>query len=271
MATVNNTNNYGTSRYIVNSTAGLGNYTTIASAITQASADGGGDIFIMPGTYTENLTMVAGVNLVSNTASSTDPSTIIVGKITCNYVGSCSISGICLQTNSDYCITSTTTQATVLNLENCLINCANNVGMFSNNSSFKMRIYECTAKSTGNIALYTFTSISEADLVACDFQLGSSVSNFSNVGAGGLVRYLACKTNYPVSTTSSGIIDLNNTYMDSNSANSIFVQTAGTATSYITNSKIVSGTASAVKVGSGTTCIMNYVSISSSNSKQITS
>ena len=270
MAYVNATNNYATSRYIVNSTAGKGNYTTIASAITQAAADGGGDVFIMAGTYTENLTMVAGVNLVCDTASYTSLSTIILGTLTCNYTGTCSISGICLQTNGAAAITSTTTQATTLYLEDCLIFCNNSIGITVNNPSFYMRLYECRASSTGNIALYTFTSIGEVHFVACDFQITGGISNFSNV-ATGLVRYLACKSNYPVSTTSTGILDMENTYMDSNSANSIFVQTAGSATSYISSSTIVSGTGSAIKIGSGTTIIINYLVISSSNSTKIVS
>ena len=51
----NNDNLFGTARFIVNPTAGLGNYTTIQAAITAASA--GDTIFIMPAVYTENLTL----------------------------------------------------------------------------------------------------------------------------------------------------------------------------------------------------------------------
>jgi len=65
MATIFTTsdNNYGTAKLIVDATAGSGNYTTIAAALAAASS--GQTIFIRPGTYTENLTLVAGVNLTS--------------------------------------------------------------------------------------------------------------------------------------------------------------------------------------------------------------
>jgi pectin methylesterase-like acyl-CoA thioesterase len=57
------TNNYGPAKFIVSSSAANGTHTTIAAALTSAST--GDTIFIRPGTYTENLTLKAGVNLTA--------------------------------------------------------------------------------------------------------------------------------------------------------------------------------------------------------------
>lgn len=60
----NSDNKFGLTPYIVGTTLGDGcNYTSVQAAINDAFAAGGGVIGIRPGTYVENLTMQAGVDL----------------------------------------------------------------------------------------------------------------------------------------------------------------------------------------------------------------
>lgn len=57
--------------------SGQAGYQTIASAISAASTAGGGTVYIQPGTYTENLTLVSNVNLVGASSSPTESVEII--------------------------------------------------------------------------------------------------------------------------------------------------------------------------------------------------
>src|ERR1044071_6553338 len=116
-------NNFGTAKWIVDSTAGQGTHTTIASALTSASS--GDTIFIRPGTYTENLTLKAGVNLSAYSCDAYTPNVTIVGKCTHNTAGLISCSGIRFQTNSDFCIVLSGTSAPQLTLVNCWIQIEN--------------------------------------------------------------------------------------------------------------------------------------------------
>src|SRR6187431_1669292 len=95
------TNKWGTAKWIVDpSVAAVCTHTTIAAALTSASS--GDTIFIRPGTYTENITLKAGVNL---TAYGSDDSlngtgvVIINGTCTFTAAGSVTLYGLQLQTN----------------------------------------------------------------------------------------------------------------------------------------------------------------------------
>src|SRR5258708_20620706 len=120
------TNTFGVAKWIVSATASDGTHTTIASALTSASS--GDTIFIRPGTYTENLTLKAGVNLSAFGSDSSQNGTgkvIISGTCTMTTAGSVTISGIQLQTNSAALLAVTGTLASVVNLQNCYLNCTN--------------------------------------------------------------------------------------------------------------------------------------------------
>ena len=62
-----------------------GEFTTITTAL--AAAVSGQTIYIRPGTYTEDLTLVTGVNLIGATTSGGSDAVIIVGSITADYTG----------------------------------------------------------------------------------------------------------------------------------------------------------------------------------------
>jgi len=139
-----------------------GTFTTIQAAITQAVADSyAGDIFIRPGTYTENLTLAAGVNLVAQVPDSDNPQVIILGTCTFTGAGVVSIANIEFETNGSYAIAITGSAASVLDLVNCFINCANNTGIHytSSSSSSSIILYNTnTNLGTTGVALYTKTS-----------------------------------------------------------------------------------------------------------------
>ena len=117
----NSINYFSPAKWVVCTVAGEGTHTTIASAITSASS--GDTIVIMPGTYTEDPTLKAGVNLCAfssdsglNPISNTLSNVIIQGKCTMTTAGTVTITGVQLQTNSDYFLAVTGSAASIVNL-----------------------------------------------------------------------------------------------------------------------------------------------------------
>jgi len=92
MAQSISTGTFCEAKWVVDPTAGQGTHTTIASAITSASS--GDTIFIRPGTYTENLTLKAGVNLAAFNGDQNTPNVTIIGNNTLTTAGTVSISNI---------------------------------------------------------------------------------------------------------------------------------------------------------------------------------
>ena len=161
MAFTTGVNNYNTTKWLVNPTAGLGTHTTIATALTAASS--GDDIYIMPGTYTENPTLKAGVNLIAYNTDSPSGQVIINGKCSASFSGTCNLTGIQLQTNSDNLLSLTGANATIVNLFNCYFNCLNNTGISStgSNSSAQVNIYTCSGGlGTTGIGYWSVTDVS---------------------------------------------------------------------------------------------------------------
>ena len=73
------TGNYGPAKFIVSANVYEGTHTTIAAALTSASS--GDTIFIRPGTYTENLTLKAGVNLCAYECDGQTPNVTVIGTL----------------------------------------------------------------------------------------------------------------------------------------------------------------------------------------------
>jgi len=225
MAYTTGDDNYGVTSYIVDPTAGNGNYTTIASALTAASAASfAGDIFIRPGTYTENLTLVAGVNLVAWPGDGMAGTVIIKGNCTLSTAGTVSISGCQLQTNSAACVTVSGSVASILNLIGCYINCTNNSGITfsSSSSSSKLNMEYCTGDTgTTGIALISNSASGPMNIYFC---------NFTNSGS----TLTACTLSGSASTT------IFNTYFNQNFTTS---NTAGITAAYSNFGAGISGVA----------------------------
>ena len=114
---------------------GLGDFTTITDALTAASS--GDTIYINSGTYTEDLTLKTGVLLTtsSTTKGEGDPQVSIIGKLSYTGGGSTRIYGCLLQTNSDYIIEFTGTNAGKIFLRNCVLVATDNSAINFTNSN----------------------------------------------------------------------------------------------------------------------------------------
>lgn len=106
-----------TAEYVVDPTLNNGTHQTIQAAITAASS--GDTIFIRPGTYTENLTLKAGVNLAAYSCDALTPNVVIAGNATATFTGACTLTGIRLRTNAANFLTVSGVGNTVVNLINC--------------------------------------------------------------------------------------------------------------------------------------------------------
>ncbi len=261
-------------KWIVDATANRGTHTTIQGAITAASS--GETIFIRPGTYTENLTLKAGVNLTAFECDNSLNATghvIISGNATFSSAGSVTISGIQLQTNSAAFLTVSGSVASVVNLNNCYLNCLNATGISFTSSSASSIIYVnncyCSIGTTG-IALYSMSSVGEL-LIQYSYilNIGASVTASSN--SAGFVFFNFSTGNIIFSTSGTGDFSTQNSIINPGSLNAIAITTAGTGVlNQIVNTTVSSGSAAAISVGAGTTLLANNDSIDSSATNSIT-
>jgi len=266
------TNRYGVAQLIVAPTLAEGaNYTTIASALTAASS--GQTIFIRPGTYTENLTLKAGVNLTAFSCDGFTPNVTIVGLATFTAAGTVGISGIRLQTNSNFFLAVTGSAASIVNLENCYLNATNNTGISftTSSSSAQINILNCLGNiGTTGIGLYSSSSAGQLQIFYSYItNTGATVTASSN--SAGSVQFLWSSVLYPLSTSSTGVLNLEYCDVNTSGTNTTSITTAGTGSCGVVGCGISSGTASAISIGSGTTCSVSINStIGSSNTNAIT-
>jgi len=267
MAQQLSTNNFGPAKWIVNSTSYLGTHTTIAAAITSASS--GETIFIMPGTYTENLTMKAGVNLVAYTADAVTPNVTIIGSLACSYSGIASISGLQVQTNSNACIAVTGSTNTRINVIECFLIGSNN-DIITNTGSGNaqlINLYRCQAiKQTTGIKLFSIDSGGLNMFYCVDSNGGSSVT--PSTLTSNAAQFFDCTLNSPITTSSTSTISFDRCTVNAINTTALTCGGSGGGTAW--NTLFVGGSASAVSVGTGSTLNMYECLVNSSNTNAIT-
>lgn len=254
-------------KWIVDATANRGTHTTIQGAIDAASS--GQTIFVRPGTYTENLTLKAGVDIVAFLGDSDIPNVTIVGKASYSSAGRTNISNIRLTTNGDYFLEVTGSAASVVNLNNCYLNCSNFTGInfTSSSSSAEINIFDCSGDlGTTGIALFTSSS---AGIIFYNY------SNFGNTGgsttastasAGTVVLRYSYFPN-PITTSGTGSISVGFSVI-APAQNIKCLTLGGSNASTVTQSSISSGTAVAISVNANTLTLTNSV-LNSTNTNVI--
>lgn len=260
-------------RYIV-SAGGIAdgaNYTTIASAYTAAVAAGAPQtIFVQPGTYTENLTLVPSIDITAFTGDDIIPQVTIIGKLSFSANGRVSLSNLWIQTNNDYCISVTGSNPCVLRIDNCHLNGTNHTPI------------EYTTANTGSIIKLTnthqniqITGISYHDMTStglimyekCDLANPGASSTPANNSAGS-VNLIHCTTNGIFSASGTGQINTNFVFLAT--ANLTSISLSGSAFSSSQNCLFNSGSSSAVSIGSGCVASVYGNVIISSNTNALT-
>jgi hypothetical protein len=263
-------NPYNCAKWIVDPTANIGTHQTIAAALTAASS--GDTIFIRPGSFTENLTLKAGVNLVAFNGDESTPNVTIIGKATFTAAGKVSISNIRLQTNSDFFLAVTGTAASSVVLTNCYLNCTNNTGISftSSDASAMIQInYSLGNLGTTGIGLYSSSSAGTINIDWSSFSnTGGSTTASSN--SAGLVQYIYSQIASPISSTSTGAVSVFYSNLDCSNLNTTALTANGTSGGSSHLCKILSGTASAISIGASVSYNVTGGIVSSSNTNAIT-
>lgn len=259
-----------TARFIVGNLSNGANYSTIAAAITAAAS--GDTIYVQTGTYTENLTLKAGVNLCAFECDALTPNVTIIGTSTLTTAGTVTISGLRLQTNSSFLLAVTGTLASIVNLKNCYLNMTNNTGIShtSSSASSAINLLNCRGNlGTTGIAKYVSTSAGNISFQYCVFSNSGNSTTASSISTGAsMMAYSNFASVF--STSSVGVILATYTNIGATALNTAGITTAGTGVSAIQFCNIGSGTASAVSIGSGTTVEILNSEFTSSNTNAIT-
>lgn len=261
------TNNYGPAKFIVSSSSSNGTHTTIQAAITAASS--GDTVFIRADTYTENLTLKAGVNLTSFAGEgySTPANVNIIGKMTFTAAGTINISNIHLQTNSDFILAVTGSAASIVNLNNCNLNMTNNTGIShtSSSASSNISLNNCTGDTgTTGITIFVSTSAGPIFLNYCPFGNSGNSTTASSASINGIYGE-ACSFVHPFSLTGTAFIRLNYCQMNTAGTNATAI-TINNATnvSFCWYCSFYTGTATAIVITAGL-FVLQYGLIDTSN------
>ncbi len=270
------TDNYGPAKFIVSANIYEGTHTTIGAALTSASS--GDTIFIRPGTYTENLTLKAGVNLTAYGSDSSLNATglvIISGTCTLTTAGTVTISGIQLQTNSAALLAVTGSAASIVNLNNCYLNCTNNTGItFStSNAAAQINIYFCNGNlATTGIAYFAHSSAGSLSILHCNLSNTGNATTANTVSAGILgMEYTAISS--PI--TSSGTTAIISTRYclvktDATNTTALTINSTNATASPQEYSSFSGGTSSAISIGAGALVNLIACDVQSSNTNAIT-
>lgn len=260
------TNNYGSAKFIVDgTTVANGTHSTISTALTSASA--GDTILVRPGSYTENLTLKAGVNICAYVCDAYTPNVTIIGKLSCSYSGTASISGIRLTTNSDNIISLTGANATILNVVQCYLNCSNNTGISSTGSNASSLISVINSKGdigTTGIALFSVSN-GGIDFNGCEFSNTGASTTASTVSSAAVLSSEYTRFFSPITTSNTSVLGLTSSTINTLAQNVTSLTVNGTGGSSAYFVRLAAGTASAVSIGAGANLISNALQLSSSN------
>lgn len=263
-------------RYIVSAggAADGANYTTLASAYAAAASAGAPQtVFIQPGTYIENLTLIPGINISAYTCDPWRPNVSIVGKLSYSSAGIVAISGINLQTNSDYFLEVTGSVASQVFLKSCNLSIANNTGIHyvSSSSSSGIFVNDCRGDiSTTGIAVFAQTAAGQLKFnYTIITNTGGSSTSSINSGSGNTGLFYSYIAN-PITTSSTALFGSQFSEMDSVAQNTAALTLNGTGANFIEFSKFGSGTAPAISIGSGVLANFHNCAVNSSNTNAIT-
>jgi hypothetical protein len=259
-------NNFGVAKWIVNSTAGLGTHTTLATAMTAASS--GDTIFLMT-SVTENVTITPGVNITA-WAGGTLNTPSITGTLTMTGAGTSTLSGLELITNSAAVIAVTGSAASILNVNNCYLNFSNNSGItFSSSSgSSVININNCTGNiGTTGIKIFAHTSAGTLAFYSSVINNTGASTTASTATAGTLNAYFSQLAS-PITTSSTSTLNIYYSTINTASQNAIAATIGGSGTNGLAYSYFFAGTASAISIGA--TVNMYMCTVDSTNTNAIT-
>lgn len=179
--------NYSTEKGKIVDPNGLGDFTTIQSAINASSS--GDTIFVRNGTYTEDITLIAGLNIVGMSGDNQIPQINIIGKVQASYSGTSAISFLNIETNGDFAVEVTGSNATILNVNNCTIVASDNTAINNDNSnaSTQANFTQCTIEVSDNtVTAFSSTTSGALNLARTGIFNNASTSVRSSATSGAI-------------------------------------------------------------------------------------
>lgn len=262
------TNNFSVADYIVDGD-GLqkgATHTTIASAISDASS--GETIYIRPGTYTENLTLKAGVHIAALPGSHQDSDVVIKGKMD-GSAGTSTFANIRFETNADVIYDITGTNSIQTTFTNCWFTLADGDCMTINNANTNTVFKACRFRQSGSdFDLYNITSCGTIIFEECDLTKSGATTGTSTIASGEVRMVQSRFQPHKFTTSASGYMTCE--YVSFlNASNETPITTAGTGTSTFDFCEFDSGSAATLSAGAGTTINIVNCSINSTNSNPV--
>jgi len=263
------TQNFGTAKFIVdiNGIDKGATHSSIAAAV--ASAVSGDTVFVKAGTYVEDFTIPAGIDLVSYSSLGVT----ITGKITMTAAGTSKITGITLKTNSDFALVVSGTVASTLQLIECNLIASNNTFLSHTSSSAGSSVF--INRCSGNIettGIGIFASSSAGSITIRNSQILNSgaTTTASTISAGTLLIEHSLII-FPIATSATAIFTAFHSRFVTSGTNTTSITHDGSgANSELTNCEVTSGSATPISIGAAATLLVLDNIISSSNASLIT-
>jgi hypothetical protein len=259
-------------RWIVDQAGFNGSSTTIASAV--ASAANGDTIIILPGTYTENITISnKNLTILGMMGSEYLPGVILNGTILVNpsspVTAAVTIANILMQATNNPVLSISGNGTATVECNNVFINVlsSNNTAINYPNSNISstVRIYNSTFNLTTTLTNYfaqNSAGILEIDHCRLNNTGGSTTAstNVSGTFISSFSQYAA-----PISITNNGLIGMGYCLIDTSNQNVLPLILNGAGTQFIKHSNFNSGTASTIGIGGGFVAVIEYCDINCSN------
>lgn len=259
---------YSTAKGHIVDVLGHGDFTTIQAAINAASS--GQDIFIRSGTYTEDLTLKAGVNISAYDGDSDTPTVTIVGKMTLT-IGSVAIGSIRLQTNADFAVVISGTLPAKITFDDCYFDFTNHTGISvtNSNSLSGFSCYQCNGLlGMAGITWHDSTSPGSIGYINF-FDQGAGETTTPSNNSDGNVNIFNSNFSNPFSTSGTGGLGILNTNIDTHIQNTTSLTFNGTGSTNVRHCTVSSGTATAITIGAGVTLGIIDAGIGTSNVNSI--
>lgn len=196
MTRVNPTNLFGFSPYIVDAAASEGSYTTVQSALNAANAAGGGIVYVRPGTYTEDLTLFVGTEVVGIPASSSSQNIVIHGVHTppAAGAGTFSFTNLFLTSASDV-FNSVAAGDTVLTVQDCNFNINGYIFNLPNWTA-DINILSCKSNASTNDGVLNGTAVFLV-LTIENSTVGDGTNTLTSVSDSNIINStIGCKTSF---------------------------------------------------------------------------
>lgn len=184
------TNTFTSAKWIVNTDPAKGTHKKIQDAIDSAAS--GDSIFLSPGTYLENITLKAGVSLVSYEACGLANNTRIVGRMSFSDAGTTSICNVTLvdpiATIGIGILYVSGSNASIVNITGCELEINDGgfaISFTSTNPASVINITNCVSNNlTGDSGIFTSSSPGKINIKFCGFTNSIGAGQESIISAG---------------------------------------------------------------------------------------